>query len=155
IARAGEKLEGWMKTLALGALMAAFVSSAVYADDTELFKDKSVQMIIPSAPGGGTDLTGRLLAANLSKHLPGNPTIIVRNVPGANGITALNYFVERTAADGLTMVMGSSTQSDPAIYRVPQAKFDPAKFIFIGGCDRGGTGLVIDKTAADQRLMNK
>src|SRR4051812_2287413 len=53
------------------------------------FKGKSITMLIGSDPGGGTDASGRLVAPFLAKHLPGQPTVVVRNMPGADGMTAL------------------------------------------------------------------
>lgn len=101
----------------------------------------------PGAAGGGTDGSARLLAQFVGPQLPGSPTIVVRNVPGADGMTSLNYFVQQVAADGLTTAMGSSTQSDPHFYRNPNAKYDPARFRIVGGVGRGGTTLIIRKDA--------
>jgi tripartite-type tricarboxylate transporter receptor subunit TctC len=71
----------------------------------------------------------------------------VRNIPGADGITAMNYFVQQVAPDGLTMAMGSYTQSDPLHYRNPNSKYDPTKFRMVGGVGLGGTTLIIRKDA--------
>ncbi|MGH6768798.1 MAG: hypothetical protein ACRECO_07235 [Xanthobacteraceae bacterium] len=111
-------------------------------------------MIIDSSAGGGTDLTGRLLAPFLTKYLPGNPAVVVRNMPGAEGIVALNYFVQQVAPDGLTMTTGGGPSIDPIRYRAPQSHYDPGKFEFIGGIGRGGSMLVISRTA-EKRLYDK
>ncbi len=108
------------------------------------FKDKTVTMIIGYPPGGGTDASGRLIAQFMTKHLPGNPTLVVRNMPGAEGLTSLNYFVDQVKPDGLTITMGSSVQVDPLSYRVPQVHYDPLKFHYIGGVGRGGSMIIID-----------
>ncbi len=118
------------------------------------FKDKQITMIIGYAPGGGTDASGRLIARFLGKHLPGQPAIIVRNRPGADGMTALNYMVQQTKPDGMTITMGSSTQVNPLNYRKAQAVYDPATFHYLGGVGRGGTVLVIAK-GAEPRLYDK
>src|SRR4051794_18734799 len=76
------------------------------------FQGKTITMLIDSAAGGGTDLTGRLLAPFLSKHLPGNPIVIVRNMPGAEGTVALNYFVQQVVPDGLTLITGAGPSID-------------------------------------------
>jgi tripartite-type tricarboxylate transporter receptor subunit TctC len=118
------------------------------------FKNKTITMIIGYAPGGGTDASGRLIAQFIGKHVPGQPNIVVRNQPGADGMTALNYMVQQTKPDGLTITMGSSTQVDPLNYRKPQAAYDPATFGYIGGVGRGGTVLIINKDA-EPRLYDK
>jgi tripartite-type tricarboxylate transporter receptor subunit TctC len=115
---------------------------------------KTITMLIDSAAGGGTDLTGRLLAPFLTKHLPGNPTVIVRNMPGAEGMVALNYFVQQVMPDGLTVTTGGGPSIDPIRYRAPQSRFDPGKFEFIGGVGRGGSMLVV-RAAADRRFYDK
>jgi hypothetical protein len=111
-------------------------------------------MIIGFVAGGGTDATGRQIAQFLPNYLPGQPSITVRNQPGAGGITALNYMVQQTATDGLTIAFGSNGQVDPLNYRKPQAVYDPATFNYVGGVGRGGELLVIKKTALP-RLYDK
>lgn len=118
------------------------------------FKGKQVFMVIGFPPGGGTDLSGRMLAEFLSKYLPGQPDVLVRNIPGADGLTATNHFVQQVKPDGLTILMASASTSDPIHYRKPEAKYDPSKFVIIGGVGRGGSVMVIRNEAAD-RLGDK
>jgi hypothetical protein len=54
-------------------------------------------------------------------------------MPGAEGMTALNFFVQQVKPDGLTLTMGSGSQAEPTHYRKPQSQFDPTTFVFIGG----------------------
>jgi hypothetical protein len=123
------------------------------ADEAVSFKDRTITMIIGYAPGGGTDASGRVIAPFLAKHLPGQPTVIVRNMPGADGMTSLNYMTAQTKPDGLTVAMGSSTQVDPINYRKAQVLYDPSKFFYVGGVGRGGNVVVISK-AAEKRLLD-
>jgi len=126
-------------------LLAAFATGSARADEPVSFKGKTVTMIIGFAAGGGTDLAGRLIAAHLGKYLPGQPNVIVQNIPGAEGMTAMNYFANQAKPDGLTLTMGSGSVADPINFRKPQAKYDPSKFLFVGGTGRGGTLTVINK----------
>jgi len=118
------------------------------------FQGKTITMIIDSAVGGGTDLTGRLLAPFLTKHLPGNPLVIVKNMPGAEGTVGLNYFVQQVAPDGLTLMTGGGPSIDPIRYRAPQSRFNPGQFEFIGGVGRGGNLLLVS-AAAEKRFYDK
>jgi tripartite-type tricarboxylate transporter receptor subunit TctC len=118
------------------------------------FKGKSITMVIGYAAGGGTDISGRLIASFLGNHLPGEPSVIVQNVPGADGLTAMNYFVQQIKPDGFTLTMGSGSQAEPTHYRTPQSRFDPTKFAVIGGAGRGGSALVI-KREVESRLYDK
>jgi tripartite-type tricarboxylate transporter receptor subunit TctC len=137
----------------LAAALAVGISTAS-AQEPVSFQGKQILMVIGYAAGGGTDAAGRLIAASLGKHLPGQPTIVVQNIPGADGMVALNYIVQQTKPDGLTITMGSGTQIDPLHSRKPQAKYDPANFNFIGGAGKGGTVLIINKEA-EKRIFDK
>lgn len=130
----------------LGAFAALIGATDAVAQQQVTFKDKTLTMIIGYPPGGGTDASGRLIAQFLTKHLPGNPTFVVRNMPGAEGIVSLNYFIEpsQVKPDGTTITMGSSVQLDPLSVRVPQVHYDPAKFHYIGGVGRGGSMIITD-----------
>jgi tripartite-type tricarboxylate transporter receptor subunit TctC len=134
--------------------LALLGASAGRAEEPLSFKGKQITVIIASAPGGGTDVSGRLIANFLASHLSGKPTIIVRNLPGAQGVTAMNYFVKQVAADGLTLTMGSTSQADPLLYRKPNSQYDPTAFEMVGGVGRGGTVLLIRKDA-EARLFDK
>jgi tripartite-type tricarboxylate transporter receptor subunit TctC len=143
--------------LALAGMIAVGGSAAAHkaaADEAISFADKQITMIVGFAPGGGTDVVGRYIASYFSKHLPGHPSVVVRNVPGADGMTAMNFVVQQTAPDGLTVVMGSSSQVDPMNYRKGNAKYDPTAFPIIGGVGRGGSFLIINKDA-EPRLYDK
>ena len=131
-------------SLTVAALTLTFAAITDASAQAVSFKDKTVTMIIGYPAGGGTDASGRLIAQFLTRHLPGNPTFVVRNMPGAEGIVSLNYFVEQVKPDGLTITMGSSVQIDPLSVRVPQVHYDPAKFHYIGGVGRGGSMIITD-----------
>src|SRR5215211_1949578 len=128
--------------------------SAVAAQDVGSFQGKTVTMIIGFAAGGGTDAFGRLTASFLANYLPGAPAVVVRNVPGAEGITAMNFLVQQVAPDGYTIVTAASTTADPLNYRKPQSHFDPTSFAVIGGVGRGGSAILINKDA-EKRLYDK
>jgi hypothetical protein len=118
------------------------------------FKGKTITMIVGSASGGGTDASGRLIAPFLRKYLPGEPNIVIQNMPGANGITSVNHFVHRTQPDGLAVMMNSNSQIDPIVYRGSGALYDPKALRIVGGIGRGGT-IIFVSTKAEPRLYNK
>jgi hypothetical protein len=134
--------------------LAALGMSGAAAQAPVSLKGKTVTMLVGSDPGGGTDAAGRLIAIYLRKFLPGEPNIVVQNMPGASGMTALNYFVHRTQPDGLTIVMGSISTIDPVVFRNANAQYDPKSFRFAGGVGRGGSVIFVNK-AAEPRLFDK
>jgi putative tricarboxylic transport membrane protein len=135
----------------VGLLLAAGAASA---QEQLSLRGKTITIIVSSPAGGGTDTSARLIGGLLVNHLPGKPSLVVRNIPGAEGITAMNYFAKQVVPDGLTLVMGSTTQADPLLYRKPQAQFDPTAFLIVGGVGRGGTILMI-RREAEERLHDK
>lgn len=117
------------------------------------FAGKKIDMLIGSSPGGGTDLSSRLVGDYIVKYLPGKPTIVYRNIPGGQGLKALNYFATQVKPDGLTFSGGSQGHFDPAGRSRSLVEFDPLSFKYIGGVNRGGTMLVMRKEAIE-RLSN-
>jgi tripartite-type tricarboxylate transporter receptor subunit TctC len=111
------------------------------------FAGKKIEMYIGSSPGGGTDLSSRLIGDFVAKYLPGKPTIVYRNIPGGQGIKALNYFATQVKPDGLAFAGGSQGHFDPAGRTQAATEFNPLTFVYIGGINRGGTVFVFRKEA--------
>jgi tripartite-type tricarboxylate transporter receptor subunit TctC len=92
------------------------------------YKGKTINFIVGYAPGGGSDLTCRVFANHMGRYIDGNPTIVVKNMPGASGANAANYVGEAARPDGLTALCGTisfalSLLEDRAL-RVDFAKFN-------------------------------
>ncbi len=114
------------------------------------FKGKTIEMIINSRPGGGTDANARRIGSFLSNELPGKPRIIYRNLPGGGGIKANNYFFAKVKPDGMTLLSGSRTQVSPYKLRHRAAKYNPGKYSFVGGTARLGTIIMINKKVTNK-----
>ena len=67
------------------------------------YKGKTIRIIIGLSPGGGYDLWARMIARHIGKHIPGKPTVIVDNMPGAGSIIAANHVYKAAKPDGLTI----------------------------------------------------
>jgi tripartite-type tricarboxylate transporter receptor subunit TctC len=139
--------------IALICLAPALLPASAIAN-TVSFDDKTITVIVGSGAGGSTDGSARLMGQFLTKHLPGAPAIVVQNRPGAHGVSALSFFAEQVKPDGLTVAVGSGSQLDPVNYRVPASRYDPSKFVMVGGMDLGG-GVVVIRTEALPRLTDK
>src|SRR5262245_61943294 len=87
---------------AVSRLGALALSAPAQAQDqvAEFYKGKQIRIVAASATGGGYDLYARYVARHLGKHVPGNPTVIVQNMPGAGGLAASNHVYARAAKDG-------------------------------------------------------
>ena len=129
--------------LAAGLMMAAAVAWPARAEVA--FHGKTVNIIVNSQAGGGTDTIARLVGSALAKNLPGDPAVNFRNLPGGGGIQANNYFYSQVKPDGLTLLSGSRTQISPSKLRGSAIKYNPAEFRFVGGTERLGTIIVVNK----------
>jgi hypothetical protein len=118
------------------------------------FKGKLLTVIIPSTEGNGTDALGRLMGRFLHEYLPGKPTVICQNIPGAGGLKGLNYFAQQVKPDGLTSIAGSASNLDPTTLRNPTVRYDPKQLQMYGGFP-APTALVILRKDATSRLYNK
>jgi hypothetical protein len=92
-----------------GSTIAAAVSCNAAAAEEVSFAGKRIEIIVPFSPGGGTDIYVRALSPYLEKHLPGNPTVLVRNIPGARGIPGANQFQSRAQPDGTSVIASSAS----------------------------------------------
>jgi len=89
-----------------GCVLAIAGLAAQVRAQTEFYAGKRLTVIVGLEAGGTVDTLARTFAVKLRQHIPGNPTIVVQNMPGAGGSTATNYLQERAAADGLTILYG-------------------------------------------------
>ena len=100
------------------------------------FKGKTIRLIIGTSTGGGVDLYARAVAQFLSRHLPGEPTILPQNMPGASSVVAANYTYNMAKPDGLTLGALQGGAFFDQILGRDTAKFDWAKFTWIGSPER-------------------
>jgi tripartite-type tricarboxylate transporter receptor subunit TctC len=131
-----------------------FLGAPAPAQAEVSFKGKSLTMLIPSRPGGGTDSIGRIIAVGIAKNLPGKPDVIFKNIPAGNGTKSLNYFVEKVQPDGITFATASGSQVYADTIRRKTARYDPEKFEFIGHLPAAGGVVLIPKSMLG-RLMDK
>lgn len=118
---------------ALAFLLAASGSSYAAAESLEEFyKGKTVSLVVSSATGGGYDTLARLVSRHLPNHIPGNPQVVVRNMPGAGGITATNHLYNLAARDGTVIgAVQNNTPFEP-LFGTKQANYDARKFNWLG-----------------------
>jgi len=118
-----------MRSLLLAVLAAipvvGFAQSSPYAG-------KTVTIIVGYKAGGGYDATARLLARHLPKHIPGKPTVIVQNMPGANSMIAANHVYNVGKPDGLTIGTFNRNLPVAQLTKVQGVKYDMTKFAWIG-----------------------
>lgn len=99
---------------------------------SEPYKDKTLRIVIAGGAGGGYDLYARLLSQYLAKHIPGAPTIVNQNMPGAAGITATNWASKIAPKDGSVIVATYHVLLLEPLFGNTAADYDPTKFEWIG-----------------------
>lgn len=122
---------------ALYAALAAFpwLSGAAAAADP--FQGKTINIIVGFGPGGGYDEYGRLLARHLGKHVPGKPSIVVQNMPGAASLKAVQYLQGTAPNDGTAIVIFNFGQITNSLVMPPKnMKLDFRDFAWIGSMNR-------------------
>jgi tripartite-type tricarboxylate transporter receptor subunit TctC len=107
------------------------------------FAGKTVTIIVGYKPGGGYDATARLLARHLPKHIPGRPSVIVQNMPGANSVIAANHVYNVAKPDGLTIATFNRNLPIAQLTGVEGVKYDMTKFAWIGSAANESTILAI------------
>jgi tripartite-type tricarboxylate transporter receptor subunit TctC len=126
----GQTLRG--RWTLIGALAAWLVAPAVSADPiADFYRGKNVTFIIGSGEAGTYDLGGRLIARYLTRYIPGNPTLVPQNMPGASSVRAASYIYSVAARDGA--VLGTA-QPTIILNKLldPAAKYEPEKYTWIG-----------------------
>jgi tripartite-type tricarboxylate transporter receptor subunit TctC len=105
----------------------------------DFYKGKTITMIVSYGPGGGYDTYGRILAQHMSKHIPGKPTIIINNMPGAGSLKGANYIYNVAPKDGTAF--GIFARNIPLLALIDKTdqnvQFDPTKFTWIGSSSSG------------------
>lgn len=104
----------------------------VDAQAPDFFKGKTVTLYIGTPVGGGYDLYGRLVARHIGRHLPGKPTIVVSNMPGASGIICANFMYGVAPKDGTAIAILQQNMAEVQALGTEGVRFDVAKFNWIG-----------------------
>jgi tripartite-type tricarboxylate transporter receptor subunit TctC len=120
--------------------MASALSAPAVAKDKF---PKQIKFVIGTGTGGGFDKYGRLTARYMKKHLPGNPTVIVQNMPGAGGIKSLSWLATAAPRDGSAVAIMSSSAVFAPIQGLSGATYDATKFNYLISLDRLSNMLIV------------
>lgn len=122
-----------LKTLVAVAL-AAVVSTLSYAEQgvEDFYSGRTVQLVVGYSAGGGYDLYARTLARHIGKHIPGAPNVVVRNIPGAGSLVAMNQIANTLPQDGSVFgTVGRGMAFEP-LFGNEQAQYDPTDLNWLG-----------------------
>jgi tripartite-type tricarboxylate transporter receptor subunit TctC len=122
---------GFRTSIAL-ALTASVAATTAASAAEDFYKGKQIKIIVSSAPGGSYDAMARLLAVYMPKYIPGTPTMIVENMPGGGGLTAVQYMLNVAPKDGTVINATQANIPTAPLLQSDVAKFDPNTFGWIG-----------------------
>ena len=120
------------RTICQMVILSLFLISAPASAQDGFYQGKTVRIIVGASAGGGYDTYSRTIARHIGKHIPGNPTFVVENMPGAGFLISANYMYKVAKPDGLTIghfIGGLFLQQ---LLGKPGIEFDAAKFEYIG-----------------------
>jgi tripartite-type tricarboxylate transporter receptor subunit TctC len=114
----------------LGLMLAGLMAAPARADD--FYKGKTLTIVVGFTPGGGYDVNARGLARHLSAHIPGNPNIIVQNMPGAGSLTSVRYLDVTAPKDGTAMTIFNPGLVTQSIVQPDKVQLDFRRYGWIG-----------------------
>jgi tripartite-type tricarboxylate transporter receptor subunit TctC len=139
-----------------GAVFAlAYVPCATAQDSVaDFYKGKVIRLVVGIGVGSGYDINARLLARHMAARIPGQPTVVVQNQPGAGSLTMTNQLFATGPFDGT--VIGASFNGMPTTPQLqPQgARFDPNKLIWLGSTNRETQAMYVWNTAPAQKFTD-
>jgi tripartite-type tricarboxylate transporter receptor subunit TctC len=119
----------------------AILSTAAFAED--FYRNKTITVLVGGTAGGGFDTISRLMAAHMSRHIPGNPTFIVRNVPGGGGIVVANTIYNLAPKDGTSLAYIGPVAVQPLLSpNNKNIQFDGNRFTWIGSLGVTNSALI-------------
>jgi tripartite-type tricarboxylate transporter receptor subunit TctC len=111
-------------------------------DSAEFFRGKTISLVVGYSPGGGFDQAARILAKSFGRAIPGNPSLIVRNMPGAGSLVAANYVNNTAPRDGTVIAVLNDQMLIAPLLKTEGAMFDPRKIGWLGASGSRGTTVI-------------
>jgi tripartite-type tricarboxylate transporter receptor subunit TctC len=128
-----------IRSLVLSATLAAPTAiSPIPASAQDFFAGRSIDLLVGAPPGGGYDIYGRAVARHIGRHIPGNPNIVPKNMPGAGSARAAGFISNIAPKDGTVIanIMPGAIM-DPMLDPKAERLFDPTRVMFIGNVNNG------------------
>jgi tripartite-type tricarboxylate transporter receptor subunit TctC len=128
-------------TIALAAVLTMLASDS-RAAEAEFYKGKTITVMCGYGVGGGYDIYARLLARHLAGHIPGQPTIVVQNMPGAGGMRAANTVYTTAPKDGTVIAAVNPSLLMYQLMGGPAARYETAKLQWLGSLDEPNNSII-------------
>src|SRR4030088_1112221 len=126
----------WASSVLAACLLVSLALAPARAQ-SEFYKGKTISIVI-GAKGGSLTLAGQIVSQHLGRYIPGNPTVIFRQMPGGAHLGATGYVYTATEPDGLTILAANPGVALAQLADLPQVRFDVRKFEWLGSSGSGG-----------------
>jgi tripartite-type tricarboxylate transporter receptor subunit TctC len=140
--------------LACMVAMLFLMSSAAAEPVADFYKGRTVSLLIGFGIGGDDDLWGRLVGKHIGRHIPGNPTVTVQNLPGAAGLVLINRLANASPRDGTVFGMVNRGIPFEPLLGGAGTQFDPLKMTYVGSPNRDTTVCAARKDAAVKTMAD-
>jgi tripartite-type tricarboxylate transporter receptor subunit TctC len=138
----------WRWALAIAAAYATVASSAAAQSVEEFYRGRTITMVVSTGVGNGFDTNARLVARHLGRHIPGRPTIVVKNMPGAGHVLAANHMATDAPRDGSTMALIMPSIITHQLLDGRGVRYDVARFQWLGASDYSNQSVYVWATGA-------
>ena len=142
------------RELAVTAMIGLVIMIGPAAAQEPYYKGKTVRIIVGFTAGGGFDTYSRALARHMPKYIPGSPTIIVENMPGAGHIIATNHLYNVAARDGSVLGMVSRNMTDAAVMGLANVRYDPGRFNWLGSPEVNHRVMFVSATSGFDKVSD-
>ena len=129
-------------------------TGALAQPPADFYKGRQIRFVVGTATGQDYDLWARLIGRHITRHVPGNPTLIVENMPGAGHIIATNYLFNVAARDGTVIGMVSRNMTDAAVIGLPNVRYEPGRFNWLGSPEINHRVLFVSTMSGFDRMSD-
>ena len=137
-------------------IFAAEVGDHARADEiANFYHGKTVSIVVGYGTGGGYDQAARILARHMTKHLPGNPTMVVRNMPGAGTVVDANSVNNTSLRDGTVIGMYADLMIVAPLFKIKGVQFNPREFGWLGSLASRPTPVIFVRSDAPATTLEQ
>ena len=140
----------WALAVLIGCLAPGAASS-----QTPYYQGKTITILRGGEPGGTGDMQARALIPYLKRYIPGQPTIVIENMPGAAGMKAVNHAYSVAKPDGLSITAVGAGLAAGAVLGLPGARYDIEKLIYLGSTESGDPYVFLSRKEAGLDSLEK
>lgn len=137
----------WRWTLAAAVACITAASGASAQSVEQFYRGRTITMVVSTGVGAGVDTNARLVARYLGRRIPGNPTIVVKNMPGAGHVLAANHLATDAPRDGTTIALILPSIITHQLLDGRGVRYDVAKFLWLGSSDFSNQTVYVWKTS--------